>query len=227
MAEVARHLARGRLRFVDAQVSAALDIDLIIPLRPQNLSSLTWRRHFSEPDGPKGRLLLHIPAEETKSKLQDLVAEIPDDAAKRLRWYRRHILPRLNADPNGPLFVTKTGSAKTQETLSKQITQVIRRRLGVHLTPHQPRHLAAIWYLDEHPEDFETPRAFLGHAWSKTTRIYAGSSSQRASKAYNEFVLQQRDALKLKRKRRPSRKTKPSGKTTTKPGDGGDAPCES
>jgi integrase len=191
------------------------------------LSSLTWRRHFSEPDGPKGRLLLHIPAEETKSKLQDLVAEIPDDVAKRLRWYRRHILPRLNADPNGPLFVTKTGNAKTQETLSAQITQVIRRRLGVHLTPHQPRHLAAIWYLDEHPEDFETPRAFLGHAWSKTTRIYAGSSSRRASKAYNQFVLQQRDALKLKRNRRPSRKPKPSNNKTTNPGDGGDEPCAS
>jgi integrase len=227
MGEVAQHLARGRLRFVDAQVAALIEIDLVIPLRPQNLSSLTWQRNFSEPDGPNGRLLLHIPARETKSKLQDLVAEIPDDAAKRLRWYRRYILPGLNADPNGPLFVTKTGRAKTQRTLSKQFTQVIRRRLGVHLTAHQPRHLGTIWYLDEHPEDFETPRAFLGHAWSKTTRIYAGDSSRRASKAYNQFVLQQRDALKLKRKRKPSRKAKPTGTTTTNPRDGGDEPCGS
>ena len=208
MAEVARDLSRGRLPFVEAQVAVAIDIDLVIPLRPQNLSSLTWQHHFNEPDGPRGRLLLHIPAQETKSKLQDLVAKIPDDVAKRLRWYRRHILPRLNADPNGPLFVTKKGSAKTQETLSHQITQVILRRLGVHLTPHQPRHLAAIWYLDEHPEDFETPRAFLGHAWSKTTRIYAGSSSQRASRAYCDFLLRQRDGLKLKRKRQLKRKSK-------------------
>jgi integrase len=152
--------------------------------------------------------LLHIPAQETKSKLQDLVAEIPDDVARRLRWYRRQILPRLNADVNGPLFVTKKGSAKTQETLSHQITQIIGRRIGLHVTPHQPRHLAAIWYLDEHPEDFETPRAFLGHAWSKTTRVYAGSSSRRASRAYANFLFSQRDALKLKRKRRPNRKSK-------------------
>ena len=208
MAEVARSLALGRLRFVDAQVAVAIDIDLVIPLRPQNLSSLTWQRHFSEPDGPNGRLLLHIPAQETKSKLQDLVAEIPEDVAKRLRWYRRHILPRLNAEVNGPLFVTKKGHAKSQETISHQITQVIRRRLGVHLTPHQPRHLAAMWYLEEHPEDFETPKAFLGHAWSKTTQIYAGSSSRRASRAYSRFVFQKRDALKLmrKRQRRPRRK---------------------
>ena len=31
MAEVARDLARGRLRFVEAQVAIAIDIDLVIP----------------------------------------------------------------------------------------------------------------------------------------------------------------------------------------------------
>src|SRR5262245_38523684 len=85
MAEVAQHLTQGRLHFVDAQIAIAIDVDLVIPLRPQNLVTLTWQRNFSEPDGPKGRLLLHIPARKTKSKLQDLVAEIPPDAAKRLR----------------------------------------------------------------------------------------------------------------------------------------------
>jgi integrase len=208
MAEVARDLARGHLRFVDAQVAIAVDIDLVIPLRPQNLCSLAWRRHFTEPDGPKGRLLLHIPAQETKSKHQDLIAEIPDDVARRLRWYRRHILPRLNADPDGPLFVTSKGGAKSQETLSQQFTETIKRCLGVHLTLHQLRHLGALWYLEEHPEDFETPRQFLGHAWSKTTRFYAGSSTRRASKAYSRFVLEKRDALKLKRKLKLRRKSK-------------------
>jgi integrase len=208
IAEVARDLAQDRLLFVEAQVAVALDIDLVIPLRPQNLCSLNWRRHFSEPDGPKRRLLLRIPAQETKSKLQDLVAEIPDDVARRLRWYRRHILPRLGADPEGPLFVTSKGIAKVQETLSLQFTETIKRRLGVHLTLHQLRHLAAIWYLEENPEDFETPRSFLGHAWSKTTRVYAGSSTRRASKAYSRFVIEKRDALKLKRKPQLKRKAK-------------------
>jgi integrase len=208
MREVVMDLARDLLPFVDAQVAVALDIDLVIPLRPQNLSSLTWRRHFSEPDGAKGRLLLHIPAAETKSKLQDLVAEIPDDVARRLRWYRRHILPRLNADPDGPLFVTSKGTAKSQETLSQQFTETIEHRLGVHLTLHQLRHLGAIWYLEEHPEDFETPKSFLGHAWSKTTRVYAGSSTRRASKAYSRFVLAKREALKFKRKPQLRRKSK-------------------
>ena len=164
----------GRLRFVEAQVAIAIDVALVIPLRPQNLCSLVWRRHFSEPDGSKGPLLLHIPAAETKSKRKDVVAEIPEDVARRIRWYRQHILPRLNADPNGPLFVTETGAAKLQDTLSDQIIKVIRDRVGVHMPPHTFRHLAATLYLEEHPEDFETVRALLGHAFGKTTLVYGG-----------------------------------------------------
>ena len=89
----------GPVDFVKAQVGIAIDIQLAIPLRPQNLSSLDWRRHFVEPDGPKGRLLLDIPRMRRNRSIQDFVAEFPDDVARRLRWYRRNILPVLEADP--------------------------------------------------------------------------------------------------------------------------------
>ena len=92
MGEVAKDLERGRVRFVEAQVAIAIDILLALPLRPQNLSSLSWRQHFSEPNGPRGQLLLHIAARDTKTKRQDIVSEVPDEVARRLRWYRRHIL---------------------------------------------------------------------------------------------------------------------------------------
>ena len=103
---------------------------------------------------------------------------------------------------NGPLFVTDTGIRKSQATLSRQITDAIVRHIGIYMTPHQFRHFGATSYLEQHPEDFETARAILGHAWSKTTRIYAGSSSRRASRAYNQHLFEQRDALKLLRSRR-------------------------
>ncbi|MGO9057897.1 MAG: tyrosine-type recombinase/integrase [Candidatus Binataceae bacterium] len=218
MADVAKDLEKGRLNFVKAQVAIAIDFQLAIPLRPQNLSSLNWGHHFSEPDGPKGRLLLHIPASETKSRRDDFIAEIPEHVARRLRWYRRYILTRLNADVNGDLFVTKAGSRKDQRTITVQIIKAIARHLGVHMTPQQFRHLAGASYLDQHPEDTETARLMLGHAWSKTTRIYVGSSSRRASRAYGEFLFKQRDALKLKRKRQLNRKRKKGA---------GEAPCAS
>jgi hypothetical protein len=63
----------------------ASHILLAIPLRAQTLFSLHWRSHFAEPGGPKGRLILHIPSEETNAKRRELAAEIPADVARRLR----------------------------------------------------------------------------------------------------------------------------------------------
>ena len=208
VADVTKALAAGKVDFVRAQVAVAIDFQLAIPLRPQNLSRLNWQRHFIEPDGPRGRLLLHIPKAEMKSRREDFNAEVPDDVARRLRWYRRHILPRRNVDPNGDLFVTRKGTEKHQETITIQIERAIARYLGIHMTAHQFRHLAGASYLDDNPEDTESVRALLGHSFSKTTRIYVGSASRRASRAYNRFLFEQRDALILKRKRQRMPKTK-------------------
>jgi integrase len=207
-AKAAKALEKGRIDFVTAQMAIAIDIQLAIALRPQNLIALNWRRHFLEPDGPRGRPLLHIPAAEMKSRREEFTTEVPDDVARRLRWYRRHVLPAIGADPTGDLFITRNGTRKSQETLTDQIIKTIELYLGVDMSPHQFRHLAGSSYLEENPEDTETARALLGHAWSKTTRIYVGSSSRRASRAYNRFVFEQREALKLKRKRQRTRKPK-------------------
>ncbi len=72
------------------------------------------------------------------------------------------------------------------------------------MTPHQFRHFAAALYLEEHPDGFQNVSDLLGHAWAKTTLVYAGSSSRRASRAYGAHVTQQRDALKLKRFAKPA-----------------------
>jgi integrase len=187
-------------------VAAAVEVALIAPLRPHNLSRLNWGRHFHEPNGSKGRLLLRIPAQETKTKQRELVFELPDDVANRLRWYRRTILPRLGSDPNGDLFVTHGGALKDQKTLASQIITRIEQRVGLHMTPHQFRHVAASFYLRAHPEDFRTVTDLLGHSSAKTTLIYAGVSSERASRVYTNFVLEQREALKPKgRKSRATR----------------------
>ncbi len=208
LAEVSRKLDAPRLPLVLAQVAIAVDILLVAPLRPQNLCRLNWQRHFAEPNGPRGRLLIHIPAAETKTRKRELIFELPPDVAQRLRWYRKHVLPRRGADPNGDLFVVEGGKPKAQATLSQQVSEILAARVGLKMTIHQFRHVAAVSYLDQHPEDFETVRELLGHAWSKTTRIYAGNGSKRASRAFGDFVAAQRDRFRLKgkRPRRPRRK---------------------
>ena len=207
VADVMRKLKKDKVDFVKAQVAIAIDFQLAIPLRPQNLSALNWSRHFVEPDGPKGRLLLHIPKEEMK-RSADYTAEVPGDVAKGLRWYRRRILSRLGADGDGFLFVTAKGRLKDQRTITVQIIKIIERYLGVHMTPHQFRHLCGTSYLEARPEDTETARALLGHSSVKTTRVYVGSATRRASRAYGDHLFRQRRALKLKLKRQASRKGK-------------------
>ena len=209
LSEAKADLDGPRLPFVKAQIGIAVDIQLVAPLRPQNLIRLKWQQHVHEPDGSTGRLKLHIPAGETKTGKRELIYELPTDVANRLRWYRRKILPRLGADLDGYLFVTSNGKRKSQETLCDQVVAALKDRLGVHMTPHQFRHLAATLYLDANPSDFETVRALLGHAFSKTTLIYAGASGQRASRIYGAFLQEIREELRLKRPRRtqPAKRT--------------------
>jgi integrase len=198
---VAANLDAPRLPFVMAQVALAVDVLLVAPIRPENLCNLVWRQHLSEPNGPNGPLLLHLTAEETKNK-RAYTTELDPDVARRLRWYRKEMLPRLDADPNGPLFASRGGRMKTQETISQQITEALAEHVGIHMTPHQFRHVAATFYLEENAEGFETVRNLLNHASSRSTLIYAGSSSRRAGRAYNDFIAEQRDALRLKRLRK-------------------------
>ena len=117
-------------------------------------------------------------------------------------------MPRLAADPDGDLFVSDGGKRKAQETLTVQIVEAIADRVGIHMTPHQFRHVAAALYLEEHPEDFQSVSDLLGHSWAKTTLIYAGSSSRRASKAFGSFILKKRESLKLQGAKRARRQRK-------------------
>ncbi len=111
--------------------------------------------------------------------------------------YCRALAPTRMAISSSPRRAARRARRRSPNKSSKPS----RRHIGIHMTPHQFRHFAATSYLEHHPEDFETARSILGHAWSKTTRIYAGSSSRRASRAYNQFLFKQREELKLKRPR--------------------------
>ena len=101
---VAASLNAPRLPLVMAQAALAVDVLLVAPIRPENLCNLVWQQHLSEPNGPNGPLLLHLTAEETKNK-RAYTTELDPDVARRLRWYRNEMLPRLRADLNGPLCV--------------------------------------------------------------------------------------------------------------------------
>jgi integrase len=210
MREAMRRIEAGE-RFAEVPAQAAIAIAILIaaPMRSQNLIALVSRAHLFESDGKNAKMRIIIPKAETKTGKQDLVFNLDADTSGLIRFYRTRILPLLGADPNGPLFVGSSGKTLGQASLAGTITKAIRTHLGIHMTPHQFRHLAAAIYLKAHPEDIETVRQLLGHAWTKTTMVYAGLSGERSSRAWQDVLLEHHDRLKGKGATLNGRKPKP------------------
>jgi integrase len=66
----------------------------------------------------------------------------------------------------------RSGSHKSNAALSDQITRRVRSDLGLAVNPHLYRHLAAWFYLQARPGDYETIRRLLGHKSIQTTISY-------------------------------------------------------
>lgn len=191
-----------------AHVGLAIALLLIAPMRPQNLIALNWRNHVRELNGPRGTLALLIPASETKTGRSDLFFELDRRASDMLRWNRKVLLPSIGADPDGDVFAHPGGKRLAQSSLSAGITSAIEKHVGIRMTAHQFRHLAASRYLEARPEDFETVRQLLGHSFGKTTLIYAGLSGERASRSFGEIVIAKTETLTRSSGRKVRRKRK-------------------
>ena len=61
------------------------------------------------------------------------------------------------------------------------------------MNPHLYRHIAAYFYLEAHPYDYETVRRLLGHRSIETTMMfYADLDRVMASRRYAEHILERR-----------------------------------
>jgi integrase len=192
-----RNLANSRNSFVDLQNALAIDILLHAPLRIENLAALTYDEHVHWPQGRSKRALIVIAADETKNDVQ-LELELPLVLSNRLWAMRNEIAPSITGRRPKTVFVTVTGKPKSIPAIRVGIERTVLRRLGVHITPHQFRHLAAKLILDANPGAYELARQLLGHrSMRTTTRFYAGADTRRAGRAHAELINRLR-APKLK-----------------------------
>jgi hypothetical protein len=200
--EVRKKPPGSRRAFLLYQDALAVDILIHAPIRMENLSALTYERHLHWPQGPGKPVLLVLGADETKNG-EKLEIELPAYLADRLLTFRNSIAPRVIEAKPDSVFVTWAGTQRGEGTIRVTITNIVRRRLGLRLTPHQFRHVAAKIFLDQNPGGFEVVRQLLGHKNLRTTiNFYAGINTKRAGRAHSKLLMEIKEHEVAARRRR-------------------------
>ena len=150
---------------------------------------MNFEQHLHWPQGRRKPALLTFNGDETKNDVP-LEFEIPTALADRLQVYRNEIAPAVIGKRPDAVFVTLTGKPRTQAAIKVAIQKTVLRHLGVKITPHQFRHLAAKIILDANPGAYELVRQLLGHKNLKTTtNFYAGIDTRRAGRAHADLIM--------------------------------------
>jgi integrase len=204
-----RRLPTSQRAFIDLQTALAIDLLIHVPMRLQNLARLNFRAHLHWPQGRRRPALVTLSSAETKNHIPGEF-EIPATLAERLQVYRNEIAPAVTGKRPDAVFVTLSGRPRKPDTIKMTITKTIRSELGVKLTPHQFRHVAAKIILDSNPGAYELVRQLLTHKnVSTTTAFYAGVDTRRAGRAHADLVMKLREANSGRRRRqRPPGRSK-------------------
>ena len=145
-----RNLVVSKRWFIDLQTALAIDILLHTALRIENLAALKFDEHLHWPQGCGKPALLVVRIEETKNEAP-LEFELPTVLADRLYAYRNEIAPAVIGSRPDALFVSRKGIPRGLPTIGVAIQRSVLRHVGVKMTPHQFRHLAAKIILDANP----------------------------------------------------------------------------
>jgi integrase len=135
---------------VKAEIALAIQIELVAPMRLTNLAALHLEKNIIRVGGPDPTYHLVIPPEDVKNDIP-LEYPLPKVVGKMLDRYLVVFRPRLCRSDNLWLFPGELGGHKTKGTLSGQIIDRIIKELGIRVTPHQFRHLAAALILEKDP----------------------------------------------------------------------------
>jgi integrase len=195
-AKLAAEARRSRLspvrRVQRMQVALFLELLLNIPLRLQNLSQLEMGRQLLRPGGATKPMQLVFNADEVKND-QSMTFNIPAAAQLLLDEYWQHYRPLIEPGNSGFLFITFGGAMKSADSLRDGVTKAVKRHIGIHMTPHQFRHLAAKLVLDANPGAYLLVQHLLGHKNFKTTAaFYAESQSRNAGRVLDGVLAELR-----------------------------------
>ena len=114
---------------------------------------------------------------------------LPAKITAMLRTYRSQVLKGSAKSSTEFLFDDGLGKPKLPTTISWLVERTLRRHLGIEMTAHQFRHLAAKVILDADPGAYESVRQLLGHRNLATTvNNYAGLNTKRAGRHHAALI---------------------------------------
>jgi integrase len=175
---------------VKAQIALAIQILLIAPMRLANLAALNQEQNVVRVSGTEPTYHLVIPPEEVKNE-EPLEYPVPKVVNEMLRTYLAVFRPRLVPTASPWLFPGESDGHKIKTTLSDQIIDRITKEIGIRVTPHQFRHLAAAFILEKDPANYEFVRRVLGHKNLQTTiNFYIGLETVDAVRKFSAMVLE-------------------------------------
>jgi integrase len=188
-----------------AMRALAIEILTKLPLRLANLTGLRFDRHFHRSDlGSTQVTYIDISAEEVKNE-RSLTVPVSATTAAMIDEWKMRFRPAI-AEPGSPFLFPGAGSTTkpiTHQGMRDAIKSATQDHLGVAITPHQFRHIAAKLFLSANPGHYEEVRQLLGHKTVATTvQSYAGIEQESAIRRHDEVLS---DRLRMLRADRPKR----------------------
>jgi integrase len=193
-----------------ARDAVAVELLLTCSMRVGNLATLRVGqniRRFGE--GRDARWIVDLPPETVKNH-QPLRYVLLPESARLVEWFLERWHPHWGGPDVTWLFPDKHGGHVDPRLLTIMIKKRARKYVGVEITCHQFRHLAAELYLKEDPVGLGVVSQHLGHRKFDTTRAYYARPQTRvATQRYHEVLARKRTQAMS----RPRRRRKPTGKT--------------
>jgi integrase len=175
---------------VNAEIALAIQILLVAPMRLANLAALNLEVNVVRVGGVKPTYHLVIPPEDVKNE-EPLEYPLPKEMNEMLETYLAVFRPRLCRSASQWLFPGEFDGHKSKATLSEQIIDRIVKEIGIRVTPHQFRHLAAAFILEKDPANYEFVRRVLGHKNLQTTiNFYVGLETVDAVRKFSAMALE-------------------------------------
>jgi site-specific recombinase XerD len=187
-------LAKPKIRRRDAvraQTAFAIALLLNAPARIGNIAEIDLDNHIRRvATGSEEKIYLMIPGDQVKNE-EDLLYPLSDRTRELLDTYLARIRPKLLGENRRWLFPGEGSGHKGFGLLSQQIAALTERHVGVRITAHQFRHIAATLLVQRSPNGLHAASKLLGHKSSSTTiQNYAWFAKEEALEQWNGLLLQ-------------------------------------